>query len=155
MKNVNQLIHYWRRGQRSYIIQAYQNHPQIFDDAPKGPHPIQHLYRSMLMEYHILGDLWDHGKKEISPFLKLEVWYNEARYCITPHPITKYIFEVTFKKIVPWTERIVSLGDGSIVCKEQLLTPEDVYWIENGNKASLHGEKLQLFLQEFRRRKES
>jgi len=151
MEELGQLVYSWRRGQCSPLVNAYQSRPNMFVDAPKGTHPIHALYRSMLMEHHILGELWDNGKKDISPFLKLEVWHENVRHCTTPPPITKYIFAVTFKKIIPWPQRVVSLGDGSIVCKEQLLTPEDVYCIVNDN-VNIHGATLQAFLREYRRR---
>jgi len=152
MNEVNQLIQLWRRGQRSPIVSAYQNRPHIFEGAPKGAHPMRPLYRGILMEHHILGEMWDRGAKEKAPFCKLEVWYDVEKYCPIPAPITKFIFEVMFQKIIPWTERVAALDGSSVLCKEQEVTPENILWIQN-DQMSLHGEALALFLSEFRRRK--
>ena len=111
------------------------------------------LYRGILMEHHILGEMWDKGVKEKAPFCKLEVWYDDKRYCPIPHPITQFIFEVMFQKIIPWSERVVALDGSSVLCKEQEVTPENIVWVQNG-QMSLHGEALALFLSEFRRRRQ-
>ena len=152
MNEVNKLVQMWHRGQRSPIVSAYQNRPSIFAGAPKGAHPMRPLYRGILMEHHILGEMWDKGVKEKAPFCKLEVWYDDKRHCPIPAPITKFIFEVTFQKIIPWSERVVALDGSSVLCKEQEITPENIILIQN-DQMSLHGEHLAVFLSEYRRRK--
>jgi hypothetical protein len=152
MTEAEHLIECWKRGRREPVTAACQNRPHIFRDAFKGPHPMRPLHREVLMEAHVLGDLWDSGKKPASPFFKLETWHAEISGCMTPAPITKFVFTVLFKKVIPWTERAFAF-DGGVVCSEQALSPEDVHWIENGNDVSIGGADLQVFLEEYRRRK--
>lgn len=152
MNKITTLINGWHQGNRAPLVSSYQKNPHLFNKVPKGPHPMRHLYREVLMEHHILGAIWDTGQKELSPFLKLDVWYADQKYCYTPSPITEYIFTVTFKKIIPWEERVISLSDTEVLCKEQILTPEDIIRIKNTN-VDLYGENLNILLTEYRNRK--
>jgi len=149
---ISDLIRLWRQDKRSALISAYEKNPNLFTNAPKGPHPMRPLYREILMEHTALGNMWDSGIKETSPFLKLDTWYIEQRYCYTPAPITKYIFTVMFKKIIPWSDRIVLLDDRRVLCKEQILIPDDIVYIKNDN-IEISDKKLGVLLAEYHSRK--